>query len=74
MSIRENSNRTEYNHRVGYRVLISYKEANKYKTPLKGPYKIFQIWTIRTVNLRMGAVTYRIKIRRNKPYNTKDAE
>ena len=40
----------------------------KYETIFKGPYKIVQIWTNRTVTLQMKAVIDRLKNRHIKPY------
>ena len=66
----ENDNRIDHNYRVGDKVMTRTKSAFKYKTLYRGTYKIFQMWTNRTVTLRMGAVTKRINIRNIKPYNT----
>ena len=72
--IHENSNWIEYNHRVVYQVLLNYKEENKYETPFKGPYEIFQAWKNITVTLIMRAVTYRVNICHIKPHKTEDTE
>ena len=68
--IQENNNRIDQDYRVGDKVITLTNSAYKYKTPYRGPYKIFQACTNGTVTLRMGAVAMRLNIRNIKPCNT----
>ena len=66
-AIRKKPNQIEYNHRVGYQVLLVYKAAHKYRTPFKVPYNIVQTRKNGTVTSRMGTVTLRVNSRRINP-------
>ena len=68
--IQENANRIYHYYIVVDKVMTQNKSSYKYKTPYRGPYKIFQTWTNVTVTLRTGVVTIIINICNIKPYNT----
>ena len=73
--IHKNFTRIYHDYRVGYQSIIRNNASFKYETTFKGMYEIVQTWTNRTVTLKMGAVTTRIKIQRINPYrNSVDAE
>ena len=72
--IRENAKRIDHDYRVGDQVMTLTKSAYKYETPYRGPYKIVQTWTNRTITLRTGLVTMIINIRNIKPYNNPNVQ
>ena len=49
--IRKNTNRIDQDYRVGDKIMINNRSVYKYKTPFRGPCKVFQIWKNGTVTL-----------------------
>ena len=64
----ENSTIVNYNYRMVDQVMTGDKAKFKYETPFKGPYENVQMWTNRSVNLRIVVVVTRVNIRHIKPY------
>ena len=69
---RENTNRIDYDYRVGHEVMTKMRSAYKYETLFISSYENFRTWTNRTATLRTGAVTHIINIHNIKPYNDAD--
>ena len=61
--ILKSSTRIKYYINNGDKVMVIRNQAYKYKTPFKGLYKLFQMWTNGTVTIRTGEVTSRINFR-----------
>ena len=65
----ENKHRVDYDYFVGDKVLLLSKNIQrKLDPPSRGPYTIEQVFANGTVEIRKGAVTQRVNIRRIKPY------
>jgi hypothetical protein len=67
---RENKSRTDYQYKVGDKVLINRDVIQRKLLPKRdGPYEVVRIYDNGTIKLRKGIVVQRINIRRLQPYH-----
>jgi hypothetical protein len=68
---RENKSRTDYQYKVGDKVLINRDVIQRKLLPKRdGPYEVVRIYDNGTIKLRKGIVVQRINIRRLQPYHS----
>ena len=66
--LRENSKRTHFDWQPGMEVLLTNFDKNKLQSKVTGPFRIARAHTNGTVTLRDGRKTFRVNIRRLRPY------
>jgi hypothetical protein len=70
-NLRENKSRTDYQYKVGDKVLVNRDIIQRKLLPKRdGPYEVVRIYDNGTIKLRKGIVVQRINIRRLQPYRS----